>query len=78
MSYGIAMLLAGFLSSRLGHGRTVVTSLAIIALGLLISAASRGTALLAAGMILIGAAAGIYPASGLAMINTGIPRNNFV
>ena len=75
MSYGIAMLLAGFLSSRLGHGRTVVTSLAIIALGLLISAASRGTALLAAGMILIGAAAGIYPASGLAMINTGIPAS---
>ncbi|QEN06736.1 MFS transporter [Oceanispirochaeta crateris] len=72
ISYGIAMLLSGFLSSRIGHGQTVTSSLGIISLGLILAASSQGILLLASALILIGVGAGIYPPSGLMMINSNI------
>jgi predicted MFS family arabinose efflux permease len=72
ISYGIAMLLSGFLSARIGHGKTITVSLSIISIGLLLAACSRGILMLSAALILIGTAAGIYPPSGLVMINTKI------
>ncbi|ORC32682.1 hypothetical protein B4O97_16105 [Marispirochaeta aestuarii] len=72
LSYGVTILFAGFLSSRIGHGKAIVTALAAISLGLLLSAVSWGILPLSMGMVLIGAGAGIYPPSGLVMINTTI------
>ncbi|MDA3959130.1 MFS transporter [Oceanispirochaeta sp.] len=72
ISYGITMLLSGFLSARIGHGKTITVSLGMISLGLMLAACSQGIVLLAVALIFIGAAAGIYPPSGLVMINTKI------
>jgi len=70
--YGVSMLLAGFISSRIGHGKTIVMSLSAIGLGLCATAIAPGLALLSVGMLLTGAGAGLYPPSGLAMINNCI------
>ena len=72
ISYGLAMLFSGFLSSRIGHGLTVVAALTCISLGLLTAGAARNMSTLAAGMIVIGAGAGTYPPSGIVMINSRI------
>jgi MFS family permease len=72
ISYVIAMLFSGFLAARIGHGMTIVASLACITLGLLVSAVAPGVMLLAVGMLFIGAGAGAYPPSGIVMINTKI------
>lgn len=70
--YGVTMLFSGFLSARIGHGKTIVIALAAISLGLFLAAVSRGIVPLATGMLLLGAGAGTYPPSGLVMINTTI------
>jgi len=72
VTYAVAILLAGFLAARIGHGLTIVVALALIAVGLFISAAAPGVVLMAVGMAFIGAGAGIYPPSGLAMVNRKI------
>lgn len=72
ISYVVVMLFSGFLAARIGHGMTIVTSLACITLGLLVSAVAPGILLLAVGMLFIGAGAGAYPPSGIVMINTKI------
>ena len=72
VSFAMAMMCSGFLSSRIGHGLTVTASLALVAVGLLISAIATGITFIVAGMIFIGSGAGLYPASGLAMINRKI------
>lgn len=72
ISYAPAMLFSGFLAARIGHGNTIVASLACISFGLLVSAMAPGVLLLAAGMVFIGAGAGAYPPSGIVMINTKI------
>jgi ACS family hexuronate transporter-like MFS transporter len=72
ISYAAAMLFCGFLTVRVGHGLTIVAALALIAAGLFFSAIAAGIVLLSIGMIFIGAGAGAYPPSGLAMINRKI------
>jgi MFS family permease len=72
IGYVAAMLFSGFLAARIGHGKTIVTALAAISLGLLVSAVAPGVILLAFGMLLIGAGAGAYPPSAIVMINTKI------
>jgi len=72
VSYGTAMLLAGFLSSRIGHGHAIVVALATIAAGLLVAASAPSAWVLGVGVVMIGSGAGIYPPSGLVMINTAI------
>jgi MFS transporter, NNP family, nitrate/nitrite transporter len=72
VSYGLALLLAGFLSSRIGHGRTIGIALAAISTGLVLAAMGSELWMLTAGIVVIGAGAGLYPSSGLVMINTAI------
>ncbi len=68
VSYGLTLLTAGFLSARVGHGMTIVIGLGTIAVGLAVAAAGSIPFLLA-GVVLIGAGAGLYPSAGLVMIN---------
>ena len=72
VSYGIAMLFCGFLSARIGHGKTIVVALVSITFGLLLAAVAPGLPLLVVGMLFLGAGAGTYPPSGIVMINTKI------
>ena len=72
VSYGVAMLFSGFLSSRIGHGPAIVAALGSISIGLFTAAVAPNVSVLATGIVLIGAGAGTYPPSGLVMINTMI------
>jgi len=72
ISYALAMLFSGFLAARIGHGKTIVVALASIAFGLSLTAIAPGIILLGVGMLFIGAGAGAYPPSGIAMINKKI------
>jgi NNP family nitrate/nitrite transporter-like MFS transporter len=72
VSFSVVMMFSGFLSSAVGHGNTIVTALGAIALGLFISGMAGDEIILAIGMICIGAGAGTYAPSGIAMINTRI------
>lgn len=76
VSYGITLLLAGFLSSRVGHGLSIVVSLTAVATGLTIAASASAVWMLIAGILLMGAGAGLYPSSGLVMINTKIDEEH--
>ena len=72
VSYAASMLFSSFLAAYIGYGMTIVAALALITVGLFISAVSPDIVVLALGMFLIGAGAGAYPPSGLVMINTKI------
>jgi len=72
ISYAAAMLFAGFISARIGHDKTIVAALATITVGLAISGVAAGVVMLGIGMVCIGLGAGVYPPSGLVMINTKI------
>jgi NNP family nitrate/nitrite transporter-like MFS transporter len=72
VSFSVVMMFSGFLSSAVGHGNAIVTALGAIALGLIISGMAGNAIILATGMICIGAGAGTYAPSGIAMINTKI------
>lgn len=72
ISYSLVMVFSGYLTAWIGHGNTVVAALFLIMVGLVISAAAPNTIILACGMIIIGAGAGTYAPSGIAMINTKI------
>lgn len=72
VGFSVVMMCSGFLAARIGHGHTIVFALASIAVGLFISGFAGSTLMLAVGMICIGAGAGTYAPSGIAMINTRI------
>jgi len=72
ISFSFVMVLSGFLTAWVGHGNTVVAALVLILVGLVISASAGNAMILACGMICIGAGAGTYAPSGIAMINTKI------
>ncbi len=72
VGYGSAMMLSGFLSARIGHGRTIAASMFAVAAGLAAAATFRSTAAVAAGMFIIGAGAGTYPPSGLVLLNDSV------
>ncbi|MEJ2057310.1 MAG: MFS transporter [Desulfofustis sp.] len=72
ISYAASMLFAGFVSARIGHGKTIVAALATITVGLGVSGAAGGVVMLGVGMVCIGVGAGAYPPSGMVMINTRI------
>jgi len=72
VSFSLGLLLAGFVSFWIGHGRTIVSALAMVSSGLLICASAHSVMMLSFGMIWIGTGAGIYPPSGFAMINNKI------
>ena len=72
ISFSLVMVFSGFLTAWFGHGNTVVAALVLILVGLVISASAGNAIVLAGGMICIGAGAGTYAPSGIAMINTKI------
>jgi len=76
VSYGVTLLLAGFLSSRIGHGMSIVVSLTGVATGLVLAATASAVWMLLTGILIMGAGAGLYPSSGLVMINTKIDEEH--
>ncbi|MCL1818485.1 MAG: MFS transporter, partial [Spirochaetaceae bacterium] len=68
LGYSPAMLLSGYIAARLRHRGCVVFAVVLNAAGLVVAAVSGSYGVLAAGLILIGAGSGIYPASGIASL----------
>lgn len=72
ISYSLFMILSGYLTAWIGHGYTIVAALVSIMVGLLIAAVAPNTIILAVGIVCIGAGAGAYAPSGIAMINSKV------
>lgn len=71
--YSLSVLLAGFVSSRLGHKGTIVASVACIGLGLLGLAGCDTFPGFAVWVFLMGAGAGLYMPSGVVTITEVTP-----
>jgi len=71
--YFTTLLLSGFISSRLGHRRTVILSGCLVGCAMLLAACAPGVWGLGLGLMLLGLAAGPYLPSGLATL-TGLVR----
>jgi NNP family nitrate/nitrite transporter-like MFS transporter len=66
--YSLAMLCSGFLSRKLTHRRMVQVSVFVPCAGLLCIGLGRSPGLLRAGLFVLGAGAGLYSPSGVAML----------
>lgn len=73
VGYFITLLLSGFISSRLGHRRTIIMSASLVGCAMLLAASVPGVWGLGVGLLLLGLAAGPYLPSGLATL-TGLVR----
>ncbi len=68
-----ALVGSGFLSSRIGHRRTIIVSAVTMGAVLSLTALSSSLGALRAGLVVVGAGAGLYLPSGIATI-TGMVR----
>jgi predicted MFS family arabinose efflux permease len=71
----ITMILSGFVASRLTHKGAIALSLVGVAAGLLVVAFSPSLLVMRIGLFLVGVGAGLYPPSGMSVINTAIGRS---
>lgn len=73
--YCVVISLSGFVSARLGHRRTVVLSSWSLAASLIFVASASNPEQLRVGLVLLGAAAGLYLPSGMATMTSLVDRN---
>ena len=69
LGYCVSITCSGFVSSRLGHRRTILVSSVAIGCALLLVVAARSLTGVRLGLILVGMAAGLYLPSGIATLN---------
>lgn len=72
--YCVVISLSGFVSARLGHRKTVVLSSWSLAASLIFVASASNPGQLRAGLVLLGAAAGLYLPSGMATMTGLVDR----
>jgi NNP family nitrate/nitrite transporter-like MFS transporter len=77
LGHALMMLLSGFVSSRIGHRRTIVFSSLVIAVGLVFVAASFELYLLQVSLLFLGLGAGLYPPSGISVITSMVERSDW-
>ncbi len=75
--YFVALAGSGFISSSLGHKRTILLSMLAIAASLVLMSAAPSLLLLRTGLALLGMAAGIYLPSGVATISELFASGNW-
>jgi len=75
--YFVTVLCSGFLSSRITHRLTIVTSSVAAGVVLLLVSLSHGAGSLAAGLFALGMAAGFYLPSGIATITDLAAKENW-
>ncbi len=68
LGYGAAMLLSGFVSSRLTHRRTIVLSGCVMSVALALMAVSPMLGVFRVGVAILGAGFGLYPPSGISTV----------
>ena len=71
-AFSVTLVLSGFAAKRLGHRRTIALSTAGLGASLLAAAAAPGFGTLSLALAGLGAAAGLYFPSGIALITTSL------
>lgn len=75
--YFVTLAGSGFISSRLGHRRAIIVSTMALGAAMLLAALSGSELTLRAGVVLLGAGAGLYLPSGIAIITSIIRPENW-
>ncbi len=76
VGFSVSMLLSGFVAARLNHRRTVLTSVLVVGVAMLLLGLSPPRALFYPGLVLLGAGAGLYGPSGIAILtDTARPQH---
>jgi MFS family permease len=70
--FGLAAIPAGYLADRLGSRTTLILAAAGCGVALTVVGAAQSFAVLSAGLVLLGLAAGIYHPSGLSLVSRGV------
>jgi NNP family nitrate/nitrite transporter-like MFS transporter len=70
LGYAVMNVFSGFFASRVGHRSTILISALVVSSATVIIAVSSSLLLMRAGLILVGAGAGLYPPSGIATISS--------
>ena len=77
MGYCLGLAGSGFISSRITHRRTIITSCTVMGGTLLLIAVSTSLSVISAALLLLGVATGIYLPSGVATISTSVDAHNW-
>ncbi len=70
------LIASGYISSKITHRGTLLLCSAVLSLGLLLTAAAPNAAVLRFTMLLIGFGAGLYPGSGISVLNSLVIREH--
>lgn len=76
IGYTLMNVLSGFVASRLSHKSTIFLSLLSVTSATVLVAASPSLALIRVGLVAVGAGAGLYPPSGVAMATALVDIGN--
>jgi len=77
IGYSIAMLLSGFVSSKLTHRGSILLSSIVMSVGLAVMAAAPSIEVMRMGVFIMGAGSGLYPPSGIATITALIHERDW-
>src|SRR6056297_432005 len=77
IGYSIAMLLSGFVSSKLTHRGSILLCSIVMSIGLAVMAAAPSIEVMRVGVFIMGAGSGLYPPSGIATITALIHKRDW-
>jgi len=77
IGYSIAMLLSGFVSSKLTHRGSILLCSIVMSVGLAVMAAAPSLEVMRVGVFIMGAGSGLYPPSGIATITALIHERDW-
>jgi len=77
VGYSIAMLLSGFVSSKLTHRGSILLCSIVMSIGLAVMAAAPSIEVMRVGVFIMGAGSGLYPPSGIATITALIHKRDW-
>ncbi|MBU8911237.1 MAG: MFS transporter [Desulfobacterales bacterium] len=75
--YFIALLCSGFVSSKIGHKKTIVFSAIAAGIAFIFTGLSQGLLGMRAGLFCVGMASALYLPSGMAMLTSSIDQHNW-
>src|SRR6056297_385216 len=77
VGYSIAMLLSGFVSSKLTHRGSILLCSMVMSVGLAVMAVSPSMEVMRVGVFIMGSGSGLYPPSGIATITALIHERDW-
>jgi NNP family nitrate/nitrite transporter-like MFS transporter len=75
--YFISLLCSGFVSSRIGHKKTIVLSAIVAGIAFVLTGLSQNLISIRTGLFIVGMAAALYFPSGMALLTSSIDQRNW-